>query len=83
MATLRDKIQDIKNSTGYIAGSFIIKSADDDGLVAKWLEENADPGDGTANRKQRFMQLKKSEAKTILQYRKRTVLYTIDVNDPQ
>lgn len=82
MATVKDEIQNVKNLTEYVKGSFYIKSADDDGMVIKWLEENASPTDGTSNRKERFIEMKKSESKTIPRYRKRTAVYTVDVNNP-
>lgn len=80
MATLKDEIVIIKNSTGYVKGSFWIKSADNDGIVVKYLK---DKGDGTADRQEKFIELKKSEAKTIPKYKNRTAVSTIMVNDPQ
>jgi len=79
MATLKDEITNIKNSTGYIGGSFFVKSADDNGIVVKWLK---DKGDGTADRQQKFLQLKKSEAKTVSRFKDRTVMSTTMVNNP-
>ena len=79
MAEVKDEIQTIKNSPGYVNGSFVIKSADDHGMVIKWLK---DLGDGTADRQQKFIELKKSEAKTIPKYRNRTAVSTIIVNNP-
>lgn len=80
MATFKDEITIIKNSTGYVKGSFYIKSADDDGIVVKYLK---DKSDGTSDRQEKFIELKKSEAKTISKYIDRTAVSTIMVNNPQ
>ena len=79
MATLKDEITNIKNSEGYIGGSFFVKSSDDDGIVVKWLK---DKGDGTADRQQIFLQLDKSEAEAIIKLEDRTVVFSIIVNNP-
>ncbi len=81
MATLKDKKDVIKNGPNYVAGSLIVKAADDCGVVLKWLEKGTP--DTTADRKERFVELDETEAKTIPAYDDRTAASTIDVNDPQ
>lgn len=80
MAKVKDEITTIKSSEGYVGGSFLIKSADNNGMVVKWLK---DKGDGTADRQQKFIELDKSEAKTIPKYGDRTAVSIIMVNNPQ
>ncbi len=79
MATLKSRYAAIKNETGYIAGSIFVKSADDDGVVVKYL---IDAGGGKANRKEKFFGLDRSEGKTIPRYRNRTVISETEVNNP-
>ena len=79
MATLKDKKDAIIAGENYVAGSLIIKAADNYGVVLKWLEKGTP--NTTADRKERFIELDESEA-NIAKYDDRTAVSTIDVNDP-
>ena len=81
MATIQDKIDTIEEADNYIAQSLIIKSYDNRGLTVKWLEENADPTDGTANRKERYFGTALTDQ--ALNPLKRAVETETNVNDPR
>ena len=80
--TVKDKKNEITGGGSYIEGSLIVKAADDFGIVLKWLEENADPSNGTSDRKERFVELDPTEAKTISAYDDRTAVSTTNINNP-
>lgn len=78
MATINDEKVLIKGGGNYVPGSLIVKSADDCGIVFKWLETNG----ATADRKQCFIELDEAEA-DILKYDDRTAVSKIDLTNPQ
>jgi len=82
MATFKDEKDIITGGDDYIAGSLIIKAHDDNGIVLKWLEENASPSDGTSNRKERFIELDPTESEAKPAYDDRTAVSTININNP-
>lgn len=78
MATVKDEKDLIIADPKYVKGSLIVKSADDCGLVLKWLETDT----VGADRKERFIELNETE-KNIPAYDDRTAVSKIDVNNPQ
>jgi len=78
MATLQDEMDTIEGGTDYVPNSLIIKSFDNNGLTFKWLESNVS---GTADRKQKFIELDESEATTIIKLLDRTAVSSIMISE--
>ena len=81
MDTVQTKRDAIETLSDYIEGSLIMKSYDDRGCILKWLAENADPSDGTSNRREKFLCTKIEDNN--LNPMKRRVEAESLVNNPQ
>lgn len=60
MATIADKITDIKALTGYVKGSVILKRGDKNGCTYKWIKDIS----GIGTRQECFMELDPTEDET-------------------